>query len=160
MRTIGVVALLVLATVVVCVGLGSAADHRYEGQMGASYNSDDDDGPAVKLGLVVAALGLIPAATAGLGVRRTRTRVAWSIAMFVLLTGMAVAWAADRGPDHRCSSDRYGGSTRCVSQAGAVERDAARILVPGGLVLVVFWAVPRVGGRSQAVGPGGAAPEP
>lgn len=143
MRAVGVVCVVVLAVVVVGVGLRYAAEHRYEGQMGASFNSDDDDGPAVQLGLLIAAAGLVLAGAVGTTVRRTRARILGSLVALVLVAAVAGAWASGHGPAHRCASDRYAGVDRCVSEAGAVQRDAAVVVVPVGLVLLVFWAVPR-----------------
>ena len=144
MGAVGVVCIVALAVGVVGTGLRYAAEHRYEGQMGASFNSDDDDGPAVQLGLVIAAAGLVLAGAAGTTVRRTRARVLGSVLALGLVAAVAGAWASGHAPDHRCASDRYAGVERCVSEAGAVQRDVAVVLVPTGLVLVVFWAVPRV----------------
>lgn len=145
-RTVGVVLVLALAVFVAEVGLSYAADHRYEGQMGDAFNSDDDDGPAVQLGLTIAAVGLVTAGVVGTFVRRTRSLFLWSLLALGLVAMPAAVWAADHGPGNRCSYDRYGNYERCVSAAGAAQRDFALILMPIGLVYLVFWAVPRTGG--------------
>jgi len=153
-QTVGVVALLALSAWLVGVGLGFAADHRYERQMGGEFNSDNDDGPFVQLGLIVAAIGLIPAGVAGVFVRRTRPRLLGSVLVLALVVVFAGVWAVDHGPSHRCAFDRYGGYETCVSEAGAVQRDFALVVAPVGLVYSVFWLVPRrrVGGSARTEG--------
>jgi hypothetical protein len=146
--TLGVALVLALAALLVGVGLGYAAAHRYEGEMGTAFNSDDDDGPAVQLGLTVGVVGVAIAGAVGAFVRRTRSRLLWSVLAFGLVATIGVDWATGHGPGHRCSYDRYGNSESCVSEAGAVQRDLALFLVPAGLVLSVFWVVPRAGSRS------------
>lgn len=142
-QTVGVVALLVLSTWLVGFGLGYAADHRYEREMGGEFSSDNDDGTAVRLGVIIAAIGLVPAAMVGVFVRRSRPRLLGSALVLALVVAVAGAWAEDHGPSHRCAFDRYGGYETCVSEAGAVQRDFALVVAPVALVNAVFWLTPR-----------------
>jgi hypothetical protein len=142
-QTVGGVALLAVSAWLVGVGLGYAADHRYERQMGGEFNSDNDDGPAVQLGVIVAAIGLIPAGVMGVFVRRIRPRLLGSVLVLVLVIAFAGAWALGHGPSRRCAFDRYGGYQTCVSEAGAVQRDFGLVVAPAVLVYSVFLLVPR-----------------
>lgn len=63
--SVGVVLVLGVAALLVGAGLSYAAGHRYEGEMGTPFNSDDDDGPAVEAELTVAVVALAVAGTAG-----------------------------------------------------------------------------------------------
>jgi hypothetical protein len=113
--------------------------------MGGSYISDNDDGPAVQLGVIIAMIGFVPAGVAGVFVRRTRPRFLGSLLILGLVVALAGVSAVARGPSRRCAYDRYGGSEQCVSEAGAVQRDFALVVVPVVLVYAVFWLVPTVG---------------